>query len=437
MIINRKKIWELSWPIILANFSIPIVGLVDTLIMGHMPSSDYLAAVALGGIIFNFMYAGLNFLRMGTTGIIAQYHGQKNTEEIFLGLLRPIIIAIIIGITLYICKNIIFEISNYFFNPSEKITEFYKDYLFIRMIGLPFGLINIVFLGWYFGIQKTKFVMIQLFIINFTNIIFSIYFAVYLNFGISGVAIGSFTSQICGFIISIYMYFIIANPNDFKKFKLKTLIFTSTILRIFNISRDLFIRTMFLVFAKAFLIKKSSDLGINELASMEILLVLFSLCSYTIDAFAHSAETLVGNSIGSRNKKELKSSIYLTFEMAFLFSFFIAILLFFLRDLIISSITDIEPLRKIIQDLWILVIITPPISVLAFQYDGIFVGSTLVKEMRNSTVISCLIFYIIIEFLISDVINLKYLYSCFLIFLLLRGIILFLYNKRVYSLVDG
>ena len=135
MIINRKKIWELSWPIILANFSIPLVGLVDTLIMGHMPSSDYLAAVALGGIIFNFMYAGLNFLRMGTTGIIAQYHGQKNTEEIFLGLLRPIIIAIIIGITLYICKNIIFEISNYFFNPSEKISEFYKDYLFIRMIG--------------------------------------------------------------------------------------------------------------------------------------------------------------------------------------------------------------------------------------------------------------------------------------------------------------
>ena len=122
--------------------------------MGHMPSSDYLAAVALGGIIFNFMYAGLNFLRMGTTGIIAQYHGQKNTEEIFLGLLRPIIIAIIIGITLYICKNIIFEISNYFFNPSEKIMEFYKDYLFIRMIGLPFGLINIVFLGWYFGFKN-------------------------------------------------------------------------------------------------------------------------------------------------------------------------------------------------------------------------------------------------------------------------------------------
>ena len=233
------------------------------------------------------------------------------------------------------------------------------------------------------------------------------------------------------------MYFIIANPNDFKKFKLKTFILTSKILRIFNISRDLFIRTMFLVFAQAFLIKKSSDLGVNELASMEILLVLFSLCSYTIDAFAHSAETLVGNSIGSRNKKELKSSIYLTFEMAFLFSFFIAILLFSLRDLIIFSITDIEPLRKIIQDLWILVIITPPISVLAFQYDGIFVGSTLVKEMRNSIVISCLIFYIIIEFLISDIINLKYLYSCFLIFLILRGIILFLYNKRVYNLVNG
>tara|TARA_E500000178_G_scaffold290845_1_gene294451 strand:+ start:221 stop:1534 length:1314 start_codon:yes stop_codon:yes gene_type:complete len=437
MIINRKKIWKLSWPIILANFSIPLVGLVDTLIMGHMPSSDYLAAVALGGIVFNFMYAGLNFLRMGTTGIIAQYHGKKNAEEIFLGLLRPIIIAIIIGITLYICKNIIFEISNYFFDPPKDIRELYKDYLFIRMIGLPFGLINIVFLGWYFGIQKTKFVMIQLFVINFTNIIFSIYFAVYLDFGISGVAIGSFISQICGFIISISLYLIIAHPNQFKQFEFKKFISTNKVLRIFNISKDLFLRTMFLVFAQAYLIKKSSDLGVNELASMEILLILFSLCSYTIDAFAHSAETLVGNFIGSKNKKKLKASIRLTFEMAFLFSFLIAILLFSLRNVIILSITDIEPLRKIIQDLWFLVIITPPISVLAFQYDGIFVGSTLVKEMRNSIIISCIIFYIIIEFILSDLVSLKYLYSCFLIFLILRGIILFLYNKRVYNLIDG
>ena len=101
--------------------------------------------------------------------------------------------------------------------------------------------------------------------------------------------------------------------------------------------------------------------------------------------------------------------------MAFLFSFLIAILLFSLRNVIILSITDIEPLRKIIQDLWFLVIITPPISVLAFQYDGIFVGSTLVKEMRNSIIISCIIFYIIIEFILSDLVSLKYLYSCFLI----------------------
>ena len=108
MVINRKNIWSLSWPLIIANFTIPLVGLTDTIIMGHMPNSLYLAAIAIGGIVFNFMYAGLNFLRMGTTGIVSQYFGANNFEEIFFSLLRPLLIALIIGISLYFSKNLLF-----------------------------------------------------------------------------------------------------------------------------------------------------------------------------------------------------------------------------------------------------------------------------------------------------------------------------------------
>ena len=149
MVINRKNIWSLSWPLIIANFTIPLVGLTDTIIMGHMPESTYIAAIALGGIVFNFMYAGLNFLRMGTTGIVSQKLGSKDFDEVFLSLLRPLFIALLIGIVLFLSKEFLFNLSVYFLTPDEKLQKLYKEYLFVRMIGLPAGLLNIVFLGWF------------------------------------------------------------------------------------------------------------------------------------------------------------------------------------------------------------------------------------------------------------------------------------------------
>ena len=159
MIINRKNIWSLSWPLIIANFTIPLVGLTDTIIMGHMPKHIYIAAIALGGIVFNFMYAGLNFLRMGTTGIVSQKLGSKDFDEVFLSLLRPLFIALLIGCYYFFQKNFYMNLSVYFLTPRNELQSFYKEYLFVRMIGLPAGLLNIVFLGWFFGMQKTKSVM--------------------------------------------------------------------------------------------------------------------------------------------------------------------------------------------------------------------------------------------------------------------------------------
>lgn len=436
MLITRRKVWQLSWPVILANFSIPLVGITDTFIVGHMPSSKYLASVALGGIIFNFVYAGFNFLRMSTTGIVSQEYGKKNNEEVLLGLLRPIFIAISFGVLFFLFKDAIFFISNYFFQPSDNVKELYKSYLFIRIIGLPFGLFNIVLLGWFFGIQKPKFVMLQLFIINCSNIFFSYYLAVVLDYGISGVAFGSVIAQIVGSFFSIILLFKTNRILNVYEINLHNLFSLEKYSRVFFVSKDIFIRTMFLVFTQAFLIKKSAQIGINELASIQILLVIFNVCSYTLDAFAHSAETLVGNSIGSNEYKKLKKSITITLEMSLIFSFLISVILLIFEDFIIYSITDIVGLRLLISDLWFFVIITPTISVFAFQFDGIFIGATLVKEMRNSIIVSCFIFIIGVEYILINFISLPGLYICFLFFLTLRGLVLFLYLNRVYKLVE-
>ena len=377
MLINRKKVWSLSWPLIIANFTIPLVGLTDTIIMGHMPDSLYLAAIAIGGIVFNFMYAGLNFLRMGTTGIVAQKFGENNFEEVFFSLLRPTLIAVSVGFILYLNRNHIYDLSVYFLTPDQQLLALYKEYLFIRMIGLPAGLLNIVFLGWFFGMQKTKSVMLQLVIINLMNVIASLYLAVYLEYGIFGVALGSVLAQVSGLLLSIIIFLNHFKTLNFSSFDLKKIINLNGFLNLFSISKNLFVRTMILVSVQAYLIKKSGLIGVDQLATMEILIVIFGLSSYTLDAFAHAAESTVGVSIGSKNKKNIYKSIKNTTEFALSFSILIGIVLYITDYYIINLFTDIPVLQDLTIDLWSLVIITPFISMLAFHLDGIFIGATL------------------------------------------------------------
>ena len=437
MLINRKKVWSLSWPLIIANFTIPLVGLTDTIIMGHMPDSLYLAAIAIGGIVFNFMYAGLNFLRMGTTGIVAQKFGENNFEEVFFSLLRPTLIAVSVGFILYLNRNYIYDLSVYFLTPDQQLLVLYKEYLFIRMIGLPAGLLNIVFLGWFFGMQKTKSVMLQLVIINLMNVIASLYLAVYLEYGIFGVALGSVLAQISGLLLSVIIFLNHFKTLNFSSFDLKKILNLNGFLNLFSISKNLFVRTMILVSVQAYLIKKSGLIGVDQLATMEILIVIFGISSYTLDAFAHAAESTVGVSIGSKNKKNIYKSIKNTTEFALSFSILIGIVLYITDYYIINLFTDIPVLQDLTIDLWSLVIITPFISMLAFQLDGVFIGATLAKEMRNSMILSSLIFYLIIEFIIQDALNLKNLYSCFLLFLILRGVFLTFYLPRVFKLIKN
>ena len=435
MIINRKNIWSLSWPLIIANFTIPLVGLTDTIIMGHMPDSSYIAAIALGGIVFNFMYAGLNFLRMSTTGIVSQKLGSKDFDEILLSLLRPLLIAFLIGLILLLSKEFLFNLSVYFLTPDEKLKDLYKEYLFVRMIGLPAGLLNVVFLGWFFGMQQTRPIIIQLITINVVNVISSLYLAVILDYGIYGVALGSVLAQYSGLFLSIVVFSYSLKKLNLENFDLKKFKDISSFLKLFSISKDLFIRTMLMVSVQAYIIKKAGLIGVDELAAIEILLVIFSLSSYSLDAFAHSAESSIGVSIGSKNKKNIYKAIRITTELALFLSIIIGFVLYLSNYYLISIFTDIITLRDLTFGLWGLVVITPFIAMSAFQLDGIFIGATLAREMRNCTIFSSLIFFTILEYWFENNLDLKGLYTSFLLFLISRGVFLTIYLPRVFRLV--
>ena len=338
---------------------------------------------------------------------------------------------------LFLLKNFLYDLSVFFLTPNKQVQEFYKEYLFVRMIGLPAGLLNIVFLGWFFGMQKTKSVMLQLVTINLVNVIASLYLAVFLDYGIFGVALGSVLAQCSGLILSIIIFMNYFYKLNFSSFKLNKIVDLVGFINLFSISRHLFLRTMLLVAVQAYVIKKAGFIGVDQLATIEILLVIFSLSSYSLDAFAHSAESTVGVSIGSKNKGNIFKAIRTTTELALIFSIGIGVILYVLNVYIIALFTDITILRNLTNELWGLVVITPFISMLAFQLDGIFIGATLAKEMRNCIIFSSIIFYLILEYIITDNLDLKSLYSCFLLFLILRGVFLTIYLPRVFRLVKN
>ena len=262
-----------------------------------------------------------------------------------------------------------------------------------------------------------------------------LYLAVYLDYGIYGVALGSVLAQILGLFLSIIIFINYFKILNFDLFKLRNILNVKRFYDLFSISKDLFLRTILLVFVQAYLIKKAGLIGVDELATMEVLLVIFALSSYTLDAFAHAAESTVGVSIGANNKGNIYKSIKNTTELALIFSLIIGVILYVSDYYIISIFTDINVLRDLTIEVWALVVITPFVSMLAFQLDGIFIGATLAKEMRNCIIFSSIIFYLTIEYFVENSLNLKNLYSCFLLFLILRGIFLTIYLPRVFKLV--
>ena len=430
MFINRKKVWSLSWPLIIANFTIPLVGLTDTIIMGHMPDSLYLAAIAIGGIVFNFMYAGLNFLRMGTTGIVAQKFGENNFEEVFFSLLRPTLIAVSVGFIIYLNRNYIYDLSVYFLTPDQQLLALYKEYLFIRMIGLPAGLLNIVFLGWFFGMQKTKSVMLQLVIINLMNVFASLYLAVYLEYGIFGVALGTLiASYITIIIFSFYTHsFIIKKFKIIPKFE--KLIIKSKLLRLFDINLNIFIRTLFLTFSFLWVTYLGSKLGEDYLAVNTILMQFIILAAFFLDAYAFSTEGIIGFTVGRKNKISFLSVVRNSIQLSFFTALIISIFYVMFFKQIVNIITDIEILRSISYKYFIWIIIIPPVASFCYQLDGIFIGASKTIEIRNAMIVSVLSFITISIYLTRHFGN-HGLWFSLLLFMVLRALTLQFYFKKI------
>ena len=427
---SKKQIILLSIPVFFSNLAIPLVGMVDTGLMGNLGEAKYLAATSIATSVMTMIIWSFGFLRMGTVGIISQAYGKGDYREIVKTLLRNFLIAMMIAVIIIILKPLIYISIQYFFNTSQETQELINTYLSVRVFSVPAELTIYILVGFYLGIQKTKISSSLIVVLSILNIVFSSFLVLTYDLNIFGVVLGTLiASYVTLLTFTIFTYnFIIKKFKIIPKFE--NLIVKSKLLKLFNINLDIFIRTLFLTFSFLWVTYLGSKLGEDYLAVNAILLQFIILAAFFLDAYAFSTEGIIGFTIGRKNKaffsSVVKNSIQLSFFTALLISF---LYLIFFKD-IVNLITDIEILRFISYKHVFWIIIIPPLASFCYQLDGIFIGASQTKEIRNAMVTSVLIFIGISIYLTRYFENHGIWFSLML-FMILRALTLWFYYKRI------
>jgi len=420
----------LSIPIFFSNLAIPLVGLVDTGLMGHLSNEKFLAAISIATSVVTMIFWSFGFLRMGTVGLIAQSLGKNDWNEIILIFVRSLIIAFLIGIFIMLLKNPILFSIEYFFKTSQETQLLINRYISIRLLSAPAELILYVLTGLYLGLQKTKIASLGISIFCIGNIILSSIFVIHLNLEITGAAVGTVISAyITVIIFSLFSFFYLRN-RFYTKLTTVKIFNPNKMIRLFNINFDIFIRTFFLTFSFLWVTYQSAKLGENYLAVNTILMQFIMLASFFLDAYAFSTEAVIGYTIGKKSEKTFLQAVTNSFQLSIISGFIISLIYLFFFEFIVSQLTNLDYLRYLAFNYFIWVLIIPPIASLCYQFDGIFIGASQTAEMRNGMILSVIIFITSSHFLVNNFGN-HGLWMALLLFMVIRSITLNYYFNRI------
>ncbi len=425
----KKQIFLLSIPVFFSNLATPLVGIVDTGLMGNLGETKYLAATSIATSVMTMVIWSFGFLRMGTVGIVSQAYGRGDYREIVRTLFRNFVIAMVIALVIIILKPLINISIQHFFNTSLETQDLINTYLNVRVFSVPAELVIYILVGFYLGLQKTKISSFMIVTFSILNIVFSSFLVLSYNLDVFGVALGTlFASFITVIIFSLFTYRFIL-----KKFKLiprfEKIIIKSKILKLFNINLDIFIRTLFVTFSFLWVTYLGSKLGEDYLAVNTILMQFIILAAFFLDAYAFSTEGIIGFTIGRKIKNSFLSVVKNSIQISFITALIVSVIYIIFFKQMVNIITDIELLRFISYKHLLWVIIIPPIASFCYQLDGIFIGASQTKEMRNAMIIS------VISFIIISIYSTKYfgnhgLWFSLLCFMILRSLTLkFYFNK--------
>lgn len=423
-----RESWRLAWPLILSNLSVPMLGVVDTAVMGHLPSPHYLGAVALGSMVMGVLYFVFGFLRMGTTALSAQAFGARDGVELRATLLRGLLTAAAIGLLVLLAGPLVLALSARLFAPPPEILTEFRLYVGVRLLGAPAALASFALLGWILGLQDSRRPLVLMLGTNGINAALALGFVFGLGLRTGGVALATVIAEYAGLLLGLALirrewraqggwpgWASLLVPERFR--------------RLLVVNRDLFLRSLMLESAFLAFTALGSRQGTLILAANAVLLNFFTVAAYGLDGFAHAAEAMVGRAVGARDGRGFQAAVRAGFANAALLAAAMTLLFWLMGPAFVRLMTGLPDVQAAAATYLPWAVALPAVSVWAFLFDGVFFGATRTAELRNGMAASLALFAALAWLLVPHLGN-HGLWLAFLLFLAARALALALIYWR-------
>lgn len=416
-----RQILHIALPSIVSNITVPLLGLIDVSIVGHLGAASYIGAIAVGGMLFNMIYWLFGFLRMGTGGLTAQAYGRHDLQEVTRILLRSLSISLLLALALLLLQYPIRNIAFMCMDTSEEVRQLATLYFHICIWGAPATLGLYGFTGWYIGMQNSRFPMFIAITQNIVNIAASLFFVFALGMKVEGVALGTLVAQYAGLGMACLLW--LAYYRPLRKYLLQKALFDRTEMkRFFQVNRDIFIRTLCLIAVTVFFTSTGAAYGDVVLAVNALLMQLFTLFSYFMDGFAYAGEALTGKYIGAKDNQSLRLTIRHLFKWGIALSLLFTLLYGAGGKSFLGLLTNDTSVISASEEYIYWVLAIPLAGFSAFLLDGICIGATATHLMLRSMLVASASFFLL-YYGLHDTLGNHALWMAFIVYLALRGIV--------------
>ncbi|NCB19160.1 MAG: MATE family efflux transporter [Bacteroidia bacterium] len=424
----NRKVLKLAGPSILANITVPLVGMVDVAIAGRLGDAASIGAIAVATMLFDLLYWNMGFLRVGTGGLAAQAYGRRDFRDAFRVLVQALGTALTAALFIWVIQIIYLETAFLIVDTSPSTEQFARTYFNIRIWAAPATLSLFVFKGWFIGMQNTISPMVVDVTVNVTNLLASIFFALGLNMGIAGIALGTLAAQYIGLILAMALMYIYYRKL-FHYIRIRGNLKIRQMKSFFVLNGNLFIRSTSLLLVYAGFTGLSAKYGDNLLAVSTIMMKLMLLYSYFIDGFAYAGEALTGRYIGAKDPNSLKKAIKVLFVWTFIIAFVSTIAYAFADESLFRLMTNNEEVIMTARQFFPWLLVVPLFSCVAFILDGIFIGATASAAIRDTMLVSAGSFFAV-YYVFQGNIGLHALFAAYMMHLIVRTVMMSLLIKK-------
>ncbi|MDW3098737.1 MAG: MATE family efflux transporter [Alphaproteobacteria bacterium] len=393
--VTHGRVWAVAGPIIISNSTVPLIGIADTAVIGHLGEAAFIAAIALGAIIFSSLYWIFGFLRMGTTGLVAQALGARDNAEIRSAIHRAMLVGIIAGTVLAVCQVPLSAAIFLGFEAGPQVEALAAEYFSIRIWGAPAMLVNFAILGWFIGLQRADIALYLQLYLNLANVALDVLFVVGVGMNVDGVALGTVIAEWTTVIAGVGLVVWHARRSTGAAFApgdRARLWSMDALGRMLSVNGDIFIRSAFLMAAFIWLTMQGAAQSDVVLAANGVLLHFLYLAAHALDGFAFASEALIGESKGARNRARFRQAAILSSLWAVASAVAFALVFWLLGAWFIGLLTSVADVRETATTYLVWAVISPLAAVASYQLDGIFVGATRTADMRNMMALSFAIY---------------------------------------------